>query len=652
MSETKYGIPVGGELTLADGSKKIDDWLSIYNFGTTEVAKILEKETLSEKLSVVNTILQKRAYDQAMNLAKQAEQEKKYTLAIDKYKEALQYTKPLGYVDYYISENIKTLLLKVALQAEQEGNDSLALERYREALIYSVIGNKEPIKNNIKGVLQKMAQKAEYEENYLLALSTYKEVKRYSNTEGDCQKDIERVQYMLQAQKAEQEGNYPLALEKYKEVQKESSYTGSDCKKKIARIQYIMQAQQAKQNENYSLALEKYNEALKFFESSENDTIKKEIAQIVLLKKEKDAITMRKQQKKYHYEQFLKNAIFSVSSTKKVRFSPANLHFYLGTNSYRFAEHQWDCKFQDKIIKKRGLYHFMGNTKNVVDTLSDYRADIPIVNGGNTIGGGVIKGMWHVVTKEEWYYLIGGRENAGKKWGYSAVHGIKGVVLLPDKWDVSNGNPIKKYYTDYEWEQMELKGAVFLPMSEDDGYSTSSDKPFWENGSMWSVPYYISFYLRCELNYKYKDYYYRLVQYIGDYDDARLSSIIESLVSYEFEKNDIILPEKYRNVLFDQVEQRPTYKGEDYKVFAEKFVRQVLEYPSDAKKIGISGTVIVGFEVNKDGKVVNAFVETSVHPLLDNAALAAVSKLPNAIPGEQFGNKVRVFYSIPVQFKL
>ena len=336
LSKTKYGIPVGGELTLTDGSKKNDDWLTFYNFDSAEVAKILEKETLSEKLSAISTILQKRAYDQAMNLAKQAEQEKKYTLAIDKYKEALQYTKPLGYVDYYISENIKNLLLKVAQQAEREGNDSLALGKYREALIYSVIGNKEPINNNIKGLLLKIAQKAEQEGNYSIALSTYKEAQRYSNIEGECQKDLVRVQNILYAQQAEQENNYSLALEKYNEALKNSvpeidknikkriniiyaqqaeekedyslalkkykeaeqySNSANEQKKNIERVQNILQAQQAEREENYSLALEKYNEALKDVINREDDYINKKISHITILKEKKEIEEQEKAEK-------------------------------------------------------------------------------------------------------------------------------------------------------------------------------------------------------------------------------------------------------------------------------------------------------------------------------------------------------------------
>lgn len=83
-----------------------------------------------------------------------------------------------------------------------------------------------------------------------------------------------------------------------------------------------------------------------------------------------------------------------------------------------------------------------------------------------------------------------------------------------------------------------------------------------------------------------------------------------------------------------------------------KFIGENLDYPQDAADLGIEGTVVVKFVVNKHGKAVNPEVLKSVHPLLDKAALDVVAKLPTFEPGEQAGEKVPVYFNLPVQFKL
>ena len=83
-----------------------------------------------------------------------------------------------------------------------------------------------------------------------------------------------------------------------------------------------------------------------------------------------------------------------------------------------------------------------------------------------------------------------------------------------------------------------------------------------------------------------------------------------------------------------------------------KFIGENLDYPQDAADFGVEGTVVVKFVVNKHGKAVNPEILKSVHPLLDKAALDVVAKLPTFEPGEQAGEKVPVYFNLPVQFKL
>jgi TonB family protein len=46
-----------------------------------------------------------------------------------------------------------------------------------------------------------------------------------------------------------------------------------------------------------------------------------------------------------------------------------------------------------------------------------------------------------------------------------------------------------------------------------------------------------------------------------------------------------------------------------------------IEYPAEARELGISGVVYVGYQYNRKGKTRNVFLVNRVHPALDEAAL-------------------------------
>ena len=75
-------------------------------------------------------------------------------------------------------------------------------------------------------------------------------------------------------------------------------------------------------------------------------------------------------------------------------------------------------------------------------------------------------------------------------------------------------------------------------------------------------------------------------------------------------------------------------------------------YPAAARDAGAEGTVMVEFVVEKDGSVSNVKTVLSVYPVLDEEAMRVVRELPKWTPGEVNGNKVRVYYNIPIRFQL
>jgi len=97
------------------------------------------------------------------------------------------------------------------------------------------------------------------------------------------------------------------------------------------------------------------------------------------------------------------------------------------------------------------------------------------------------------------------------------------------------------------------------------------------------------------------------------------------------------------------VEVMPTFKGGDLNKFREWVVKRI-NYPEEAIKNKIKGTVFLTFIVEKDGTVSNVTITKGVNPLLDEEAVKAISESPKWSPGLQRGQPVRVRFLIPLSF--
>lgn len=100
---------------------------------------------------------------------------------------------------------------------------------------------------------------------------------------------------------------------------------------------------------------------------------------------------------------------------------------------------------------------------------------------------------------------------------------------------------------------------------------------------------------------------------------------------------------------FFLVEVMPLFKGGGLDKFREWILKRNI-YPQEAYERKIRGTVFLTFIVEKDGAVSNVTVVKGVDPLLDDAAVKAISESPDWTPGLQRGEPVRVRYSIPLNF--
>ena len=84
-----------------------------------------------------------------------------------------------------------------------------------------------------------------------------------------------------------------------------------------------------------------------------------------------------------------------------------------------------------------------------------------------------------------------------------------------------------------------------------------------------------------------------------------------------------------------------------------KFIQKNMKYPEDAKEAKKEGRVLCSFVIDKTGAVTEVKVaKSSGTQSLDDEAVRVVSMMPNWEPGTEGGKPVRVFYTIPLVFKL
>lgn len=101
-----------------------------------------------------------------------------------------------------------------------------------------------------------------------------------------------------------------------------------------------------------------------------------------------------------------------------------------------------------------------------------------------------------------------------------------------------------------------------------------------------------------------------------------------------------------------EVDKAPEFFKGDERHFLENWVYVYLKYPDSARIMGVQGVVNVEFVVEKDGSVSNVKVTRGVDDDLDREAVRVVSASPKWRPAIKNGEKVRVKYSLPIEFRL
>ena len=151
---------------------------------------------------------------------------------------------------------------------------------------------------------------------------------------------------------------------------------------------------------------------------------------------------------------------------------------------------------------------------------------------------------------------------------------------------------------------------------------------------------------------------------IGAECDAEAIRAVKGMPNWEPGKQSgvlvrtaIVLPISFKIVappidttIYDTVEKMPSFPGGEIMMY--DFLARNVRYPQRAREDGYSGTVYVKFVIEPDGTLTNIEVAKGVGGGCSEEAVRVVKMMPNWIPGEAFGKKVRVTYTLPINFRL
>jgi protein TonB len=98
------------------------------------------------------------------------------------------------------------------------------------------------------------------------------------------------------------------------------------------------------------------------------------------------------------------------------------------------------------------------------------------------------------------------------------------------------------------------------------------------------------------------------------------------------------------------VQQQAEYPGGQAAMY--KWINENIRYPDVAREQGISGKVYVKFVVEKDGSISDIKIVKSPAPSLEKEVIRVLNLMPKWNPAKQNGKAVRVYFNMPVDFKL
>lgn len=126
-----------------------------------------------------------------------------------------------------------------------------------------------------------------------------------------------------------------------------------------------------------------------------------------------------------------------------------------------------------------------------------------------------------------------------------------------------------------------------------------------------------------------------------------LGLIATSLSTYAQSKADTT---QTKEPVFSYVEQMPEFPGGDNEL--NEFLIKNLRYPEQAMKEKREAKAYFRFVVNEDGSISNI---ESMRPIgfeFEKEGIRVIKMMPKWKPGKQNGRAIKVFFTLPMHFRL
>jgi len=122
----------------------------------------------------------------------------------------------------------------------------------------------------------------------------------------------------------------------------------------------------------------------------------------------------------------------------------------------------------------------------------------------------------------------------------------------------------------------------------------------------------------------------------------------QEILTTQIQSDKDLLYDETVSIIMDEL---PRFENNGLEHFKE-YVQKNLQYPRRAKNLRIEGKVFVKFAIDTTGRVVDTEIINSADSLLNKEALRVINSSPLWTAGRQDGKPVKVFYVIPVVFKI
>jgi TonB family protein len=105
-------------------------------------------------------------------------------------------------------------------------------------------------------------------------------------------------------------------------------------------------------------------------------------------------------------------------------------------------------------------------------------------------------------------------------------------------------------------------------------------------------------------------------------------------------------------VVFIIVEGGHTFQGQVPEIGFPRYIEHYIKYPKEAIKEDVEGTIIVKFNVEPSGNIVETHILRGINPELNNEIVQVINSSPKWSPGRAGGRVFRQTYILTIDFRL